>query len=89
MSDRDPERRAADANQLLHNETLQEAFDAVREDIVRVIEDSAVTDETHREKLFLSLSLLQRVKRQLQAFADEGKIRENNRKRGLLNRNGL
>jgi hypothetical protein len=80
---------AREADQILHSDTFRRAVDELREDLVKQIEDSPISDEGYRERLFLSLWVLRRVERQLQTLADEGKIRENNRKRSMRNTKGL
>ena len=88
-TNRDKEIRAADAQQVLDNPAFQESFDAIREDLVQAIEENNLSDDIYRDKLMMSLQLLQRVKRQLTTFAAEQKIAENNRRRGWGNVKGL
>lgn len=66
--------RAREAQLLLDNPMLKEAFEMSREAIVTAIEDNPLTDDATRDKLFISLQMLRSVKDTLMAHVESGKM---------------
>lgn len=74
MSDELDVRRGEEARQLLEHPLLADAFDAIEADVMRQWQDSPARDVDGREKLWLTLKLLGRVKGQLESVVETGKV---------------
>ena len=74
MAKGETERRAAEAQQLIDNPMLQEAFSAVREGLIEAIEINPLTDDLLRDKLMLSLQLLRHIRTHLEDYIISGKL---------------
>lgn len=73
--DRDEEiLRGAEAQRLLENRLLIEAFEKVESGIVSAMQRSAMGDEKTHNRLVISLQLLAQVKRSLEDVASTGKM---------------
>ncbi len=69
--------RGKNAEQLLSNPLLGEAFIALEQDIVDTWKRSAGVTADVREDLFRQLSVLSTVKEKLESFVNDGKITQN------------
>jgi hypothetical protein len=69
--------RGKNAEQLLSNPLLGEAFIALEQDIVDTWKRSAGVTADVREDLFRQLSVLSTVKDKLESFVNDGKISQN------------
>ena len=67
-------RRGEHAAQLLNDELLQEAFAFTEQELTRQWQNSPARDHEGREKLWLSLKLLQRVHGHLSSVLETGKF---------------
>ena len=75
----DQETRARQANDLLQNTLLVEAFDTLRQELLQRWENSASDEAAARESIWLGLQLLERVRRHLESIVTTGdmaKLRE-------------
>lgn len=66
--------RGARAKEILENEIYIETFDIVESELLTAWKNSPVRDVEGREKLFLMLGLLTKLKLALQSTMDTGKI---------------
>ena len=66
--------RGARAKEILENEIYIETFDIVESELLAAWKSSPVRDVDGREKLFLMLGLLTKLKLALQSTMDTGKI---------------
>ena len=66
--------RAMEAERLLAHPLLQEAFTVIEQEVTERWQNSPANDADGREKLWLSLKLLQRVRTQLESVVTSGKI---------------
>lgn len=66
--------RAMEAERLLSHPLLQEAFQAIDEEITDRWQNSPANDADGREKLWLSRKLLQRVKLHLESVVSNGQM---------------
>ena len=66
--------RAAKAKALIENETLTEAFDALRSAYIGAWENTDLRDMEGREKAWIALTLINRLRKDLQTVLDSGKI---------------
>lgn len=66
--------RGKDAEQLLANPLLIEAFEIIERDIIQKWQTSPARDEKARETLYLSQLLLQRLASQLRLVVETGQI---------------
>ena len=69
--------RGKNAEQLLSNPLLEEAFTALEQDIVDTWKRSTGVTADVREDLFRQLSVLSTVKAKLESFVNDGKISQN------------
>jgi len=76
MSDADILASARGAKMLLENDEMKKAFAAVRENILRRIEDAPIRDREGVHELKLMLKVLGDVKANLQSVLDAGKVIE-------------
>ena len=76
------------AREILDNEQFSAAFDAIENELVETWKQSPQRDAEGREKLFLYISLLGKVKSQLVSTIETGKLAqlELEHKRTLLDR---
>lgn len=65
-----PKERADRANRLLEDPVFLEAMRDIRENIVRLIESTAMGDVDTQHELALSLTLLKRIPAQFRQYAD-------------------
>jgi hypothetical protein len=66
--------RGAQAETLLSNKLLNECFDTLEAEYGKALFLTTPTDTTSREKLYLAVNVLRKVKDQLRLVADDGKI---------------
>ena len=69
--------RGKNAEQLLSNPLMEEAFIALEQDIVDTWKRSTGVTADVREDLFRQLSVLSTVKEKLESFVNDGKITQN------------
>lgn len=70
------EQDALGAIELLKSDTLKKAFASVEADIMSDWKNSRVYAHVKREKLWMELSALSRVRSKLQSFVDSAKIKQ-------------
>ena len=70
----DQETRARQANDLLNNELLVEAFDTLRQELLERWENSSSNESEARESIWLGLQLLERVRRHLESIVTTGEM---------------
>lgn len=68
--------RGRDALALMQHPLLVEAFEAVESEVMTQWKNSPARDEAGREKLWLSLKLLHRVRSQLENVVQTGQVAE-------------
>jgi hypothetical protein len=66
--------RGTRAKETLENEEFQRAFDTIEEELTEAWKLSPQRDADGREKLFLALTMLRKVKQALEATMDSGKL---------------
>jgi hypothetical protein len=66
--------RAARAQELLDNELLSEAFNALEDSYVSAWRTTAIDDMAAREKLFLAINIVGKVRDHLAAAVANGKL---------------
>jgi ribosome-binding ATPase YchF (GTP1/OBG family) len=66
--------RGAEADRILKHEILVEAFDTVREGIVRAMTNSAMGDTNTHNRLVIALQLLSQIEKHIQEVATTGKL---------------
>lgn len=71
---RSDQARGAKAQQLIENELLAEAFSGLEDAYVRAWRDTGIHDINAREKLFLAINVVGKVKEHLSAVAANGKL---------------
>jgi|TARA_R110002020_G_scaffold101968_1_gene239771 hypothetical protein len=76
----DQETRARQANDLLQNTLLVEAFDTLRQELLQRWENSASDEAAARESIWLGLQLLERVRRHLESIVTTGEMAKLNQK---------
>lgn len=74
MTDERMVQRAEEAKQLLANPLFAEAFAAIREEVIEQWTNSKATEEAGREKLWLTLKLLDRLQSQITQVVHTGKV---------------
>ena len=62
------------ANEVLENEAFNAAFDAIETEVINTWKLSPARDEVGREKCWVYLMLLQKVKTQLTSTLESGKL---------------
>lgn len=67
-------RRGEEARQLLEHPLLIEAFEVIEKEVTEQWQTSPARDVEGREKLWLSLKLLQRVRKQLEHVIETGQV---------------
>lgn len=80
--------RGGKAREVLENEVYIESFDIIKTEILNTWQQSPSRDLEGREKLFLMLSMLNKVQATLQSVAETGKLAqaELNHKRTMMDR---
>ena len=68
--------RGRDAQALIQHPLLVEAFEAVESEVMELWKLSPERDRDGREKLWLSLKLLQKVRSQLESVIQTGQVAE-------------
>lgn len=71
---RDEQSRGARAATLLESDLLKEAFDNLEAQYLERWRDSKIEDVTGREKLFLAVNVVRKVRGHLQTTAADGKV---------------
>lgn len=66
--------RASQAEGLLNSELLNEAFASLESSYVEMWKSSKVEDANAREKLFLAINIIGKVKQHLQTIVNDGKL---------------
>lgn len=66
--------RGAEAERLLQHPLIVEAFEKIEREVIERWKSSPSADEAGREKLWLSLKLLHRVRAHLQSVVQSGKL---------------
>lgn len=66
--------RGAEANRLLSNPILQDAFALVKEGIVTSMGNSALGDKETHNRLVIALQLLQQVEKRIKEVIETGKL---------------
>lgn len=74
MTDEEAARRGEEARQLLEHPLLAEAFQTIRNEVTEQWQGSPARDVEGREKLWLTLRLLNRLEGQLQSVVETGKV---------------
>lgn len=74
MTDEEAARRGEEARQLLEHPLLAEAFQTIRNEVTEQWQSSPARDVEGREKLWLTLRLLNRLEGQLQSAVETGKV---------------
>lgn len=74
MTDEEAARRGEEARQLLEHPLLAEAFQTIRNEVIEKWQSSPARDVEGREKLWLTLRLLNRLEGQLQSVVETGKV---------------
>ncbi len=69
--------RGKNAEQLLSNPLLDDAFTSIEAELVNDWKQSAGLPSEAREALFLKLSVLSEVKAKIESFITDGKITQN------------
>lgn len=74
MSDEAQLRRGNRAKEVLENEEFQRAFGSIEEELTQAWKTSPQRDAEGREKLFLALTMLSKIKASLEQTVDSGKL---------------
>lgn len=87
------EERIYDANrakEVLENEAFQQAFADIEQEVIEQWKSSPARDEAGREKLWMYLSMLRKVKTHLETTLESGKLAglEIEHRQGLLAKAG-
>lgn len=69
--------RGKNADQLLSNPLMDDAFTSIEAEIVNDWKQSGGLSSADREAMFLKLSVLSEVKAKLESFITDGKISQN------------
>lgn len=67
-------RRGDQAKALLEHPLLVEAFDTIERELIEAWKNSPVRDAEGREKIHMSMCLLQKLKAQIQEAVENGKV---------------
>lgn len=78
--------RGEEAKRLLENPLLIEAFEVIENEVNELWKTSPSADAEGREKLYLSLRLLGRLKAQIQSVVETGKVEQATVTQRLLGR---
>lgn len=74
MTEEEKAQRGTEAERLLSHPLLAEAFSVIEQDIQDKWQSSPARDTDGREKLWMQLKLLHRVRAEIQAVAETGKV---------------
>lgn len=74
MTDEERLHRGTRANEVLENEEFSAAFDAIEQELTQAWKASPQRDVEGRERLFLALSMLGKVKASLTQTMETGKL---------------
>mgnify|MGYP003419095947 CR=1 FL=1 len=74
MTDELAVQRAEEAKQLLANPLFAEAFAAIREEVINQWTNSKSNEDVGREKLWITLKLLDRLQSQITQVVQTGKV---------------
>lgn len=74
MTDEERLHRGSRAREILENEEFSRAFDAIEEELTNAWKTSPQRDEEGRERLFLALTMLSKVKSSLTTTMETGKL---------------
>lgn len=66
--------RALQAEGLMNSDLLKEAFSTLEQSYIKAWRESGVADEAGREKLFLAINIVGKVKDHLQKVLNDGKL---------------
>jgi hypothetical protein len=66
--------RGAKAQELLNNEMLTEAFEILEQNYISAWRATHVNDQTSREKLFLAINVVGKVKQHLETAVSNGSM---------------
>jgi hypothetical protein len=74
MTEEEKLSRGTRAKEVLENEEFQRAFESIEEELTQAWKTSPQRDADGREKLFLALTMLQKIKLALTQTVDTGKL---------------
>ena len=74
MSPEEEGRRGEEARQLLSHPLLSEAFEVIEKEVTQAWQNSPARDVEGREKLWLQLKMLHRLRGQLETVMETGKV---------------
>lgn len=74
MTDEERLHRGTRAKEVLENEEFQAAFDAIEQELTQAWKNSPQRDADGRERLFLALTVLGKIKASLTTTMDTGKL---------------
>jgi len=74
MDDNEAQARGARAANLLSNDLLQEAFKKLEDEYITAWRRSEATNQIGREKLFLAVNVIGKVREHLEEMVSSGKI---------------
>lgn len=74
MTDEERLHRGSRAREVLENEEFSAAFDAIEQELTEAWKTSPQRDAEGREKLFLALTMLGKIKASLSQTVDSGKL---------------
>jgi len=66
--------RAIQAEGALNNDIIREAFATLEQSYIEAWKSTTIEDVTGREKLFLAINVVGKVKQHLQAVVNDGKL---------------
>jgi hypothetical protein len=74
MTDEQRLHRGSRAKEVLENEEFSAAFDAIEEELTQAWKNSPQRDAEGREKLFLAMTMLSKVRQSLTTTMETGKL---------------
>ena len=77
MTDQQLAQRGEEAQRLIGNELLNEAFLALEQEYTQAWKQTKASDEVAREKLWMAINQLSKVKSQLHSVIQTGKVAKN------------
>lgn len=77
MTDNEKVHRGEEAKRLLENQLLNEAFDTLEQEYTQVWKQTKASDEVAREKLWMAINQLSKVKMELHSVIQTGKVAKN------------
>ena len=69
-------RRADDAKRLLDNPLFKEAFKTIREELIKHLLNTKVSEEVERDRLYITIKALDLVEQHIQSVFETGKLAE-------------